>query len=156
MLCKLVNTMHIKSHDRRRNMVSVKGGGADKKKPAWHEPFFFFIYILFFVFNSGVPTRKFHVTYRCKFKSYEIGITLGSNQVSYPNHVDTKCILMSVMESCCPKSRCSEKNRVIKTDRYRLTRCKKREVDFSRINVVGTGGYSREHTKVFLFSIFSM
>ena len=31
MLCKFVNKKYIKSHDMRKNMVSERGGGADKK-----------------------------------------------------------------------------------------------------------------------------
>ena len=36
MLCKFVNKMYIKSHDMRKNLVSVRGGGADKIKPEDH------------------------------------------------------------------------------------------------------------------------
>ena len=32
MLCKFINKKYIKSHDMRKNMVSERGGGADKKK----------------------------------------------------------------------------------------------------------------------------
>ena len=32
MLCKFVNKIYIISHDIRKNMVSERGGGADKKK----------------------------------------------------------------------------------------------------------------------------
>ena len=36
MLCKFVNKMYIKSHDMRKHMVSVRGGGADQKKKKTH------------------------------------------------------------------------------------------------------------------------
>ena len=32
MLCKFVNKIYINSHDMRKNMVSERGGGADKKE----------------------------------------------------------------------------------------------------------------------------
>ena len=35
MLCKFVNKTYIISHDMRKNMVSERGGGADKKKKTY-------------------------------------------------------------------------------------------------------------------------
>ena len=67
MLCKFVNKMYIKSHDMRKNMVSERGGGADKKKKeendvlndVWMQT------VLLLAVNQGYKTNvnKVYVTY---------------------------------------------------------------------------------------------
>ena len=104
-------------------------------------------FCLFVMVQVKVVWNRHHITLD--------SIWFSSNQDNYPNHVDTKCILVSIMESWCPKSRFSEKNRVIKTGDidWHVIR---REVGFIWINVyLALWVVPKKHTKVFLFSIFS-